>query len=57
MSQSPIFYNNGSNSDGEFMFNEPAGWYFFHENWADYSGPFDTEEEAGKKQLEYAKTL
>lgn len=32
-------------------------WYFWIETWADREGPYETEEEARRKLVEYAKTL
>lgn len=33
------------------------GWYFWDETWAYCHGPYDTQEEAGRKVDEYAAAL
>lgn len=46
----------GSPDDKLFGFTYP-GWYFYHEDNAHLSGPFDTEEEAEEQLRRYGKEL
>lgn len=58
----PIFYHNGGriqDADDPKPSTpiEPKGWYFWTETWADYDGPYDSEEDAETSLKEYAKQL
>lgn len=50
----PIFYHHGGAIDDCW---EPEGWYFWTETWADYVGPYNTEEDAKTMLKEYAEAL
>jgi hypothetical protein len=58
----PVFYHSGGRiqdkEDPEASTSiEPEGWYFWTETWADYCGPYSSEEAANYYLTEYAKQL
>lgn len=58
----PVFYHKGGRIQDVDDPNattpiEPDGWYFWTETWADYCGPYVSEDEANKQLIEYCKHL
>lgn len=58
----PVFYHDGLGTiqDGIVRIEEESdleGWYFWTETWADFCGPYTTEDEANKQLTEYSKQL
>lgn len=60
----PIFYSDGKftineiDSSGKFIeINLSEGWYYWWETWADFSGPYETEEIAKQELERYCEFL
>ncbi len=46
-----------SSDPSDPIFSVGHDWYFADENWVEYAGPFDTEEEARTRCAQYATTI
>lgn len=55
-----VFYSDGSLKLKQYDYKEnilEKGWYHWDETWADWSGPFESEEEAKKELKRYGEFL
>jgi hypothetical protein len=55
--QSVVFYHKGGPIYDDGTHEEPVGWYFWHEDFSSYSGPYSTDGEAEQAAIEYGRSL